>query len=536
MNIYIVPILISGMLCTVLSIITWTFRRRENINKMFAFFTLALGVDSFSYFFWFQFGSVANIDFWMRVTMAVGFMVPIGLILFFIAFTGYDQKLDKRIWKVKVRHFRNTMIVAIILFNVLTLTTNLLIKIPAEPKDVWDVEFGTVGQFMFPLFAIVFAYLATLVIKGYRSSDNPPQKRFILLLAIGTSIWILFGYIGIAFFPPSSELWNAISYMGTTIMAIFYFVAILHHQSDKVYELNLNLERKVEDRTSELQAKNIELKNALNQLTEMQKQVIVQEKMASLGQLVAGITHEFNSPIGAIRSMNNTKSRAIEKLQKTLENLAPQTSGNEKEINNILEIITNADQLIDEGAGRINEIVKNLKNFARLDEAETLKVNIHEGIDSVLSLIKHDLLKDIEVVREYAEIPPIICQPRKLNQAFLNLLKNASQAIDKNGKITISTALVNGMVKIAVADNGKGISSEQLDSLFEPGFTAKGSSVRARLGLSICYQIVQEHNGRIEVESTPGEGSTFTVIIPAVFEDETNSDPGSVDHKITLAN
>jgi signal transduction histidine kinase len=311
--------------------------------------------------------------------------------------------------------------------------------------------------------------------------------------------------------------------MGTGMMAVFYFVAIVNHQSDKVHELNLNLERKVEDRTQELRRKNSELEDTLFKLKQMQKQVIVQEKMASLGQLVAGLTHEINTPIGAIRSMNNTKSRAIVKLQAVLGNIASDAAEKDRELRKAMGVIINADQLIDQGTARLNEIIKNLKNFARLDEAEMIMADIHEGLDSVLALISHDLLTNIEVVREYSEIPPFVCNARKLNQVFLNILKNACQAIEDTGRITITTSLKKSMVQVAIRDTGRGIKQEDLKSIFDPNFTTKSSVVRASLGLSICYQIIQEHHGQILVESEPGKGSMFTVILPTKFQNYSTS-------------
>ncbi|MBC8232061.1 HAMP domain-containing protein [bacterium] len=286
---------------------------------------------------------------------------------------------------------------------------------------------------------------------------------------------------------------------------------------NKLEESNRTLEIKVEDRTQELKQKNSELEDTLDKLKQMQKQVIVQEKMATLGQLVAGLTHEINTPIGAIRSMNDTKSKAVMKLQTALENIAPDTAGKDHEIKKVLGVILKADRLIDQGTERLNEIIKNLKNFARLDKAETVMADIHEGLDSVLALIRHDLLTNIEVVREYSEIPPFVCYARKLNQVFFNILKNACQAIEDKGRITITTSLKKNMVRVAIRDTGKGIKQDELESIFDPGFTTKSSVVRASLGLSICYQIIQEHHGKINVESQPGKGSVFTVILPTEF-------------------
>jgi len=469
---------------------------------------------------WFQFGSVENIHTWMRLTFTLGFLVPIALIFFFYAFTGYDRRMREKVLGIRVRNFQIVFLLFVVVLMFLAQFTNLIIDISDNPEHIWDIEFGSIGEFLFTVFIGIFFYLFALAFKGYRMSENEPQRRFILLLSVGTIVWLLFGYIGAIVFPTSSEPWHAINYLGTTIMAIFYFVAIVNYQSDKVNELNLNLERKVEDRTQELMQKNLELEDTLDKLKQMQQQVIVQEKMASLGQLVAGLTHEFNTPLGAIRSMKNTKSKALRRLQAALKNIAPDTAGKEHEIRNVMETISKADQLIDQGTERLNEIITNLKNFTRLDEAETAMADIHEGLDSVLALIRHDLLTNIEVVREYGEIPPFVCQPRKLNQVFLNILKNACQAIENKGQITITTSLKKDMVNVAIRDTGRGIKQDDLKSIFDPGFTAKSSVVRASLGLSICQQIVQDHHGKINVESQLGKGSVFTVILPTEFKND----------------
>jgi signal transduction histidine kinase len=183
-----------------------------------------------------------------------------------------------------------------------------------------------------------------------------------------------------------------------------------------------------------------------------------------------------------------------------------------------LGVIKNADQVIDQGTARLNEIIKNLKSFARLDEAEMTVADIHEGLDSVLALISHDLLNNIEVVREYGEIPSFVCNARKLNQVFYNIIKNACQAIEGKGRITITTGLKKGMVQVAIRDTGSGIDPEDLKTIFDPNFTTKSSVVRARLGLAISYQIIQEHHGQLLVESQLGEGSVFTIIVPATFQ------------------
>lgn len=297
-------------------------------------------------------------------------------------------------------------------------------------------------------------------------------------------------------------------------------VSELEISHQKLEEYSHTLENKVEERTRELKKKNAELQLTLDKLNQMQQQAILQEKMASLGQLVAGLTHEFNTPIGAIKSMNDTKSKALKKLQSALNDGSGEHMGDNSEIKNVMNVISKADHLIDQGTERLSEIILNLKNFVKLDEAEATVADIHENLDIVLTLISQDMLANIKVIRDYGEIPPFLCNPGKLNQVFLNIIKNACQAIEGEGEITIETRQVDEMIKIAIQDTGKGIEPERMESIFDPNFITKHNSVRASLGLSICYQIVQEHQGRIEVESEPGKGSVFKIILPSNLKEE----------------
>lgn len=512
MNPYAIPMLMSGVLCMLLAIITWLFRRQERINRIFSFFTLALAVDSFAFFLWFQFGREDDIQTWARSTFTLGWVVPIALIFFFLAFTGYDRRLDERVLGLRVRHFRNGALALIGVLIVLSQFTDLIIAPSANPEGSWDIEFNTLGRIIFPLFALIFLYLIALAWQGYRRAESLPQRRFIRLIVIGALLWIGINYTGALIFPSSSDSLEAFSYLGTSVMAVFFFVAIIHYQSDKVHELNVHLENKVADRTRELQVKNGELERTLATLKEMQEQAIVREKLAALGQIVAGLTHEFNSPLGAIRSMAGTRAKALRKLEAALDD--PPATGAGEKTRHLIGIIHNADRVIDEGTTRIDATIRNLKSFARLDEAEWGLADLHEGIESVLALIAHDQLAGIDVVRDFGELPAIPCNPRQLNQVFLNLLTNAGQAIDGEGRITITTRREGQTIRIAIGDTGRGIAPEDLAGIFTPGFATRASRIKARLGLAISQQIIVEHGGRIAVDSTPGTGSCFTVILP----------------------
>ena len=159
-----------------------------------------------------------------------------------------------------------------------------------------------------------------------------------------------------------------------------------------------------------------------------------------------------------------------------------------------------------------------------MDEAEFQKADLHEGLDSTLTLVHHELRNRAIVLKDYGNLPLVYCSPNQLNQVFMNLFINASQAIDGKGEIRISTRADDAKVCIRIADNGKGILPEHLPKIFDPGFTTKGTGVGTGLGLSICYNIIQKHKGSITVESEPGKGTEFTITLPVQPENELAAD------------
>ncbi|MDP6037886.1 MAG: ATP-binding protein, partial [Candidatus Latescibacteria bacterium] len=212
-------------------------------------------------------------------------------------------------------------------------------------------------------------------------------------------------------------------------------------------------------------------------LQETQTKLVQSEKMASLGNLVAGIAHEINTPVGAINSMHDTLMRAVDRLKGVLETQYHDDLQNNRPMRAALRVIQDGNRVIATGTERVTEIVRSLRSFARLDEAEMKEANLHEGIENTLTLVHHDLKNRIEVVRDYSDIPPVTCFPSRLNQVFLNLLVNAGQAIDGQGKIAISTRRVEDEVEIGITDSGKGIPEENVARIFDPGFTTKGVGV-----------------------------------------------------------
>lgn len=262
------------------------------------------------------------------------------------------------------------------------------------------------------------------------------------------------------------------------------------------------------------------LQNAHQELKDTQYQLVQSEKMASLGMLVAGIAHEINTPVGAMRSMHDTLVRALDKLRGQLENEFGEAFTDNKKIARTLGIIEDSNRVIKDGASRVTEIVRRLRSFARLDEAELKDASVQEGIEDTLTLVHHELKHGVQVQTEFEPAPPISCYPGRLNQVFLNLIMNARQAMSgPDAQLKIRLWLEDEHIHVSIADSGVGIPPENLKKIFDPGFTTKGVGVGTGLGLSICYKIVEEHHGHIRVESKLGAGTTFLISIPMNLEE-----------------
>jgi signal transduction histidine kinase len=253
----------------------------------------------------------------------------------------------------------------------------------------------------------------------------------------------------------------------------------------------------------------LEKKN--RELQEAQAQLVQAAKLAAMGQLVAGVAHEINSPLGTINSNFDVMSRVLRKISEESTTLPEATHQKIQKLMSAIDPLMNLNRVACE---RIIHIVRDLKNFARLDEAEFKLANLNDDIETTLSLVRHELKDRIRVIKQFSELPLVPCYPNRLNQVFMNLLINAYQSIPDKGEIRISTSVVDHEVRIAISDTGAGIKKEHLNRIFDPGFTTKGVGVGTGLGLPISAQIIQDHKGRITVQSEVGKGSTFTIALP----------------------
>lgn len=271
---------------------------------------------------------------------------------------------------------------------------------------------------------------------------------------------------------------------------------------------------------AKLKEKSVRLNKLLKELEDMQSQLIQAEKMASLGNLAIGIAHEINNPVGAISSAANTSRRSIEKVIQFLEESRDlEEMKKDQKFRRALDVLKNNNDIIAMASGRITEITRSLRRFARPEEKEFQEADIHEELESTLILLHHELKDRIEVIKEFGDIPKIDCYPNQLNQVFVNILANSLQAIDDKGCIKIKTSKINDEIMIEISDNGRGIREEDLKNIFDPGFTTKRVGAGTGIGLSISHSIIENHKGEIKVKSELNKGTVFTIVLPEKQEE-----------------
>jgi PAS domain S-box-containing protein len=306
-------------------------------------------------------------------------------------------------------------------------------------------------------------------------------------------------------------------------------------RSERIKSLNRELQQAVD----EVQEKNRELLGTLDRLRETQSLMVQSEKMASIGQLAAGVAHEINNPVGfvssnlktladyqqdigeMIRSYQEFVSQTTDPAADALNTdaitcLAAQIRENESrlDIPYILEDVPDLIRESREGLDRIKKIVLDLKNFSHPGEDVLKLTDINQNLDSTLNIVWNEIKYKATVTRDYGPLPQVKCYPQQLNQVLMNLLVNAAQAIEKQGQIHIRTRRVGDQVQIAITDTGQGIPEKNLSRIFDPFFTTKPVGKGTGLGLNVTYNIIKKHQGTIDVQSEPGKGTTFTVCIP----------------------
>ena len=399
--------------------------------------------------------------------------------------------------------------------------------------------------------AVVLIVLSTsiyLVTKGYR-----PAKFYILAWAFFLISFLILILRNLAFLPYN-DFTTYIIYVGSSFEVALLAIALadkinnlrkekelsqaeslrnLQENEKLIINQNALLEQKVNARTEELLKTNENLNSAMDELKDAQIQLVDAEKMASLGQLTAGIAHEINNPINFVKSNIGPLQMDIDDLISIIDAYQPvheipadEIPDKLKEVKRLKDKIdieylkTEVENLVSgirDGAERTVEIVKGLRTFSRLDEGEIKTVNIYEGLDSTIVLLRNMLNENIIIEKDYQADGVIECFPGKLNQVFMNIISNAIHAIKLKGDrteknyIRIFSRVVDGMLELHIKDTGVGMPDEVRRKIFDPFFTTKEVGEGTGLGLSIVYKIIFMHFGKIDVQSSPGNGAEFII-------------------------
>ncbi|MCX7771859.1 MAG: ATP-binding protein [Clostridia bacterium] len=441
------------------------------------------------------------------------YLMPVGIIAFLESVLEYEPRRKKLInftWKIFVIHAA-----------VMTLLNILGVAKLTATNEVFTAAFILA---IFPMFKT----------KRPENGRTALETRFIMIGAMVSGLTGIFDMVKSMIMPDRNV--KLLYHWGMLILILCFMLSLLQRfktthlllkersqeleannlSLQKAWkdldELNKSLESRVEERTEQLKNANEELvaindnlTETMLRLTETQAQLVQSEKISALGTLVAGVTHEINTPIATIKS--NIQ------LEEMLYTQVDQTSMSS--MTDYLEKVPMLRENNIAASDRISAIVHDLKNFARLDEAEFKEANLNDGVESTLALMNYKLSeKNIKVLKDLAPIPEVFCVPKQINQLVLILLENAIEAIHDTGEIRIATHSEKDRIILTISDSGCGIPAENLNKIFNPGFTTKGVGVGTGLGLAIAYKIVEQHKGRINVQSVLGKGTEFIVEIP----------------------
>ncbi len=437
-----------------------------------------------------------------RLLAVAVFLTTYAAMHYILALTGYAAQPDRPFLFTTIRGY------------VRIYTGFLLLVVPV----LLFTDFGREGVGFHPLFgyyldlsprALLFQLPFGLVdlmgmlllLRARRDVASKTERAFLTHHLIGFAV--LKGSAGLfaVVLPQFHIPTTAISFDVFFIVAVYFYAVIAHYQYRRIQEFSEGLEEMVRVRTLELR--------------QAQSRLVQSEKMAALAALVAGVAHEMNTPLGAVRSSQATREKGTRLIEEALEAEGVQGgAGEEPRLRRAVEAVRQADRVIADGLARISDVVDRLRGFARLDEAEVQQVDVNESIAQTVAVLAPRWRSGVVLERSLHDLPPLTCKARQINQLLLHLLTNALQACGDRGRIEIRTRQQEGAIILEVQDDGVGIPAEKLERVFDPGYTTWGVRVGAGLGLAISRDIAEDHGGSLMLESEEGRGTMARVVLP----------------------
>ncbi len=392
-------------------------------------------------------------------------------------------------------------------------------------------EYGTVAKTKNVYIAYTLDSTLSFYIKDI-TSKNPTLAIIFLLLGSFCALFIIkIVTTPINVLTDAVKLFSKGDFTHKIPMTYYKELNILirafNEMASIIHKTHLSLEEKIKERTMEISEKNEKLNNAMGELKQTQAMLVHAEKMRSLGELVAGITHEINNPVnfiyGNLTHLDNYSNDLMEIIDKYTEyvDLLPEGQSNEmkklledKEYDYLKEDLPDLIKSCREGTVRTKNIVMDLKNFSRTEKMIINEVEINKEINTTLNILYNKYKNRITIHKEFEDIKPIDCYGGQINQVLMNIIDNAIFAIKDTGDIFIRTKDVDKNVVIEIEDTGTGIAKENIEKVFEPFYTTKGVGEGTGLGMSISYKIVESHGGKIDIDSELGKGTKFTITLP----------------------
>jgi signal transduction histidine kinase len=494
MNPFAVPSLVSSLAFVSLAAIVIMIARREKVAYLFAAFCLTFGISAAFSFLLHNATTLEEALRWNIWSPAGGLTATVVAYFYVVRVTAENRRPDDRPLGIPVRVWTGFIVGGCALFLLRLLTSNDIVS-GVEYNDVTGYEHARGGNpVLGAVVVLTLIYVVThLLLTALRHATEPAVRVFYRYTLAGLILMFGSAFILAIVLPVLGVPTHSLLFVPVAFSAFIFYLSIVRFQFDTIDHLNRDLEARVEHRTRELR--------------DTQARLVQSEKMASLGELVAGVAHEINTPLGSINSNNDIVIKSVARINDTIAE-PPEPAARAV---GIIERVSSSNKV---AIKRISSIVGSLKSFARLDEANVLVADVHEGLDSAIELVTPRYGERVRFVRDYCETPPLRCRASDLNQAFMNVIKNACQAVDGDGEIRVQTRTNNREIQVHISDTGAGISEEVRTRMFDPGFTTRGVGVGTGLGLSIALRVVQEHGGDIDVGRRNGGGTTMVIRLP----------------------